>query len=471
MNTPKKTKRLLPQKLTKGQMSLFFLEIEALLTAGVGISSAIDSLLAESAFQRNIDTLRRISVSVNDGTSLWKALEPNCSLSQVNLALLRIGEESGNLLQNIRLIIEQTQKASLLKNKIQTALLYPVIVFIVMVVVSIVLAVFVLPVLSSAYSNMRIELPLSTRMIIATGHFLGEYGVYAVSGLMIFVLGFVYLLFIHSSTKKYGQAIILKTPVIRTIFQQNEITQFGYMCGSLVESGLPITLAIRSVSDSTALEQYKRFYQYLYTEINNGSTFQQAFTGYPHAESLFPKNVQLIISNAENSGSLKTVFSKVASLYEIRSSTSASRLAVLIEPVLLFVVFLGVSFIAFSTITPIYSLMSSVSTLSDAPTVAISKPKISTTPTTTPTVSPSPTPSVITPQVTKAPLQKLVIGNNGGTVNIRSGPSTKYQILLKAKSGTEYSILDFDGEWYQIIIDEQQNGWVIKDYVSIKTTE
>ena len=129
------------------------------------------------------------------------------------------------------------------------------------------------------------------------------------------------------------------------------------MLGSLLGAGLPIVEAIRSLADATSLGMYKRFYMQLADRIENGESFQVIFQSRRRLRVLIPRTIQQIIITGEQSGHLSKSLRKIGQIYETKTETSTKNIAVILEPILLVIVWVGVVTVALSVVLPIYSLI------------------------------------------------------------------------------------------------------------------
>ena len=126
---------------------------------------------------------------------------------------------------------------------------------------------------------------------------------------------------------------------------------------SLSQAGIPLTEALLSIEQSTDLAPYRKFYHYLVQSVNDGNSLESSFKKYKKLKSLFPTNIQQMIVAGERSGNFVGVLGKVSGIYEDKIDITSKNLAVILEPLLLFVVWLGVLFLALAVIMPIYGLI------------------------------------------------------------------------------------------------------------------
>lgn len=336
----------------------YFLENLAIMTtSGIDVSSAITSIKAETKSKKMFKILGIIEAEVDTGSALWLALEKVKFLPDHVISLIRLGEESGNLTENLKLVVTQQQKEREFASKLQSAMIYPVIVLSLTLIIGIGIAWFILPRLSLVFSQLRVELPLITKILISVGKFLGEFGVVVIPLLIFLIIFTVFFLFFVKKTKFIGEFILLRLPGISKIIIETELARLGFLLRTLLEAGLIVTDALGSLASSTTTEAYQKLYLSLQKSIEQGNSFESSFKLYKDTQKLVPIHIQQIIITSERSGRLPEVLINLGQTFEDKLQTTTKNLIVILEPVLLIIIWLGVLFVALSVILPIYSLI------------------------------------------------------------------------------------------------------------------
>ncbi len=251
----------------------------------------------------------------------------------------------------------QEQKEREFRGKITSALLYPGFVFTLTVVVGVSISWFILPRLASVFASLHATLPLITRLLIALGSFLGNYGMYVVPSFILLSTLLLFFVFIFKKTNFLGQAILFHIPAIAGLLKEVELARLGSLLGGLLQAGLPVLDSLESLASSTTLYRYQKFYRYLYEKVETGNSFQKSFDQYNHINTLIPIPIQQLVITAEQSGNLATTLLKIGAMYEAKTENSAKNISVLLEPILLVIVWLGVVAVAIAVILPLYSLI------------------------------------------------------------------------------------------------------------------
>jgi type II secretory pathway component PulF len=294
---------------------------------------------------------------IEAGNNLAHTLERAGIVSQQTLALIRLGEASGHLVENLELAAQQEEKRRLFRAKVRSALIYPLFVLSLTLIVGLGIAWFLLPKLSNTFSQLHVKLPLISKLMIGFGVFLREYGIIAVPAFLLAGAGVVYVLFGLPQTKIIGQYILLKIPGLGRLMREVEIAQFGYLLGTLLNAGLSVTQAVTLLAEASSLRQYQRLYHYMVTTLEDGYSFKDSLARYKHSMRLLPPAVQQMIVAGERSGSLSNVLITIGRTYEQKADITTANLEAVIEPILLVIVWIGVMLVAVGVILPIYSLV------------------------------------------------------------------------------------------------------------------
>ncbi len=472
-------------KLNVGDEKDFFVEnLAMLLEAGMDIIFALAAIKKGMKSRYMRETIDRMTADIDAGTSLSDALAATKLMPDHVISLIMIGEESGRLAENLKVIVEQQQKERSFKAKIRSAMMYPVLVLGLTAVIGAGVAWFILPRLSSVFSQLNLDLPAITRILIGIGEFVKVYGQVVVPALFVALGVLLYFLFFYRRTKFIGQAILFHLPAIKKLVQEVEVAQLGYILGTLLDAGLPIIEALSSLNEATTFYSYKKFFIFAKGKIEEGNSFQRTFELFKGSDKIIPLPVQQMIASGEQSGKLPEILLKVGGIYEEKTENTTKNLSVLLEPLMLVIIWLGVVAVALAVILPIYSLIgglnkqTSVSTtgprsVSETPAKTVFK--VSTTTPQEAMATSSPATATGTADLLTIPesmpdevLGELRILSTGiGYLNVRNSPSTAGKIVAKAITGEIYQYREEKSNWYEIILADGETGWVIGTYVEI----
>ncbi len=341
-----------------GREKDYFVEnLAVLLNSGMDILSAVQAIKVEIRSQKMKQIIAELEDEIEGGSTLWQSLSNSAIAPPHIIYLIKLGEESGRLPENLGIVAEQTQKDRELRSKIRSAMIYPVIVFTLTFVIGLGIAWFVLPRLAVVFSQLKLELPVLTKGIILLGNFLKSYGSLSVPLFLGAIIVLLYFLFFNPKTKFLGSGLLFALPGTKRLIQEIELTRFGFVLGTLLGAGLLVTSALSSLKEATALRPYQKLYLHLKNNLEEGIPFRGAFSSFKGINRLVPSPIQQMIAAGEESGKLSDSLLKIGEIFEKKASNTTKNLAVILEPVLLVIVWLGVLAVALSVILPIYSLI------------------------------------------------------------------------------------------------------------------
>lgn len=343
-----------------GKERTHFIEnLAVLLNSGLSVIDALRTIELELRVKPMKKIVHQLIEEVESGIALWRAMDNRSFFSAYELALIRIGEEAGSLSRNMEYLAIQQEKDHALKSKVKMAMIYPTIVLVMTLVITLGMAWFVLPQLVSVLLALNAKLPLVTRIVIWIAAFFEKNGAVAVPSTFA-VLFAAFLLCTKTRLRGVTQLVIFRFPGIGTMAKSATVAQFGVVLGSLLRAGVPLVESIRSMAAVTDTVAYRHFYERLASEIEVGQSFDAAFRSLRESRRLIPVSVQQLVITGERSGKVTDMLLRIADIYEKKAEEAAQRLPVVLEPMLL--LFMGglVGTIAFAIIVPIYSVVGSV---------------------------------------------------------------------------------------------------------------
>jgi type II secretory pathway component PulF len=335
----------------------FIENLSMLVFSGMSITGALTSIIKQSKNPAMKKILERMLLEIESGSPVWKSLNKTGFFKGYTISLIRLGEESGNFAENLKVVALEEEKDREFKSKVKSALMYPIFVLALTGIVGIGISWFILPKLAKIFSDLKLALPLITKILLGFGVFLSKYGIIVVPIGIALIASLIYIVFTYEKTKFIGEAILFSIPGIKTLLMEVEVARFGYLLGTLLEAGLPVTKAIESLAGASEVLRYKKFYVYLRDSVDMGNSFEKSFSLYKDIDALIPQSFQQLIVSGEQSGNLNKTLIKVGQALEAKSDTTTKNLTIIMEPILLVIVWAGVVSVAFAVILPIYSLV------------------------------------------------------------------------------------------------------------------
>ncbi len=343
-----------------GKERMQFIEnLATMLDAGLPLIDGLQTLGVETRHKGFKKIVARIVETVENGTPLWRAMDAEDLFSLHAIALVRIGEEAGNLAKNMQYLAAQETKDRELVQKVKMAMIYPSIVMSIMFIIVMGLGLFVLPNLIGVLTSLNVPLPFVTRMVIAFSNAFSTYGMIivpsSIGGIVLFII-----LTKYTALKVPVQWVTFRIPGIGTLLRSATIARFGVIVGGLLKAGVPVVDSIQSLVEVTPILVYKHLYEKLRDHIIIGDSFAKSFASIKGSSKLLPVSVQQLVVTGEKSGALADIMLKVADIYDKKATETAQKLPVILEPILLLIIGSLVGTIAFAIIVPIYSIVGSV---------------------------------------------------------------------------------------------------------------
>ncbi len=448
----------------------FVENMSMLFRSGMSVVEVLNSVGEEASSKVMKQIIGEIKEKTKDGMPLWQSLKEANIFKDHIVSLIRVGEESGNLSKNLNVIAIQQRKDRDFRSKLRSAMMYPVLVFSLALIVGTGIAWFILPKLALIFSQMKLELPWITRVLIAVGEFLQNHGLITVLSAIVFLSIFFYLFFINRKLRFIGQAMILKIPGIKRLIQEIEVARLGYVLGTLLESGLPVVSAVNSIYDAAVFKKYKDFYKFLKNYLETGHSFQKSFEKYKDTNKLIPVPVQQMIVAGEQSGNLAPTFLQVGETYDKKIENTSRNLTILLEPLLLVIIWLAVISVALAVILPIYSLVGGINKAKQGRNSSSNKP---------PTEASVEVSQVDFKEDSEGIVEEIeivtelkILPTGTGSLNVREEASTSSTIIGEVKEGDILKYLEEDEGWYEIVIvdeetKEEKTGWVLGEFIEV----
>lgn len=330
----------------------------SMITAGLTVSRALSVIERQSSNARLKTVVKRLIERINKGDQFYEGLkEFPKEFSNLYVAMVKAGEESGNLAESLQTLAIQIERANNLKKKVKGAMIYPSIVMLVMVVIAILMMIFVMPAVLKVFENGKMELPATTKFLIAITNLMNTYTVYIVTGLIASVLGVIYF-FKTAIGKTILSFAVVRIPVIGTMAKETNAARTARTLSSLLKSGVDVIQALEITEEVVQNVFYKRIIRRARDRVEKGSPLSETFI---EENKLYPILVGEMILVGEETGQISGMMGELAIFYETEVERKTKDLSTIIEPLLMVVIGTGVGFFALALIGPIYSISDSIS--------------------------------------------------------------------------------------------------------------
>ncbi len=342
--------------VTTSQKIVFTKHLAVMLKAGVGLAEALDTLSSQSKGKMS-EILHFVMKDVDQGMKLSDAFSKHQNVfNQYYISMVKTGEESGNLAEDLEQLSTKYAKDHDLVVKVKSALLYPAIVLALTVALGMSISIFILPKLIPLFKSLKYNLPWYTKAMISISAFLSDYGIAAVIGLIVIVVLFIYLIR-RPFMARYIHPIYLRLPILGEIIHTFNMARFSMILGSLLKSGIPISPALTTTANMLGNVVYRKALLDAVPRVKSGEPFSSVIEESP----LFPQFATKILVIGEQTGSLTDMLLYLSDYYEHELDTTLKNLSTILEPALIIFIGLIVLAVALSIITPIYNFVGVVS--------------------------------------------------------------------------------------------------------------
>ncbi len=333
---------------------MFARNLRVMIAAGVPLPRALKILARQSKNKKLRKILLDIREEIIKGKTFSDALGKYSNIfSELFFSMIRVGEETGTLEEVLRVVVQQMEKEYQIKSKIKGAMIYPAVIVFAMVCIGILMLIVVVPKLSKVFTELGVELPMTTKLVIAIGTFLEKFWFTLPLGIL-FLLILLRVVLKTRIGKLVFDTSILKIPIISPIIKKSNSAHTVRTLSSLIAAGVPIVRSLEIVSGSLSNVRYKKAISEAAEKVKKGGKLAEALREH---EDIYPSLVIQMIEVGEETGETANILEKLAEFFEEEVANTTKNLSAIIEPVLMLIIGAVVGFFAISMIQPIYSMM------------------------------------------------------------------------------------------------------------------
>ena len=331
----------------------FARQLAVMISAGLMVDNAINLLKMQSKNPALKNVLEKVYQDIMAGEPLSNALAKFPKVfDEFFVSVVRSGEQTGKLDLVLNHLADRMEVFQTFSSKIKSALAYPAFIVVAMIAAVIIMMIKVVPVLKGIFEESGVQLPLSTRVIIYGSNFMIVQWPVVLAATVVLVVGLV-LFFRYTERGRFWWDVIkLKTPLISYVSHDIYMSRFSQTLGMLISSGLPIIEALKITISVVNNRVYTRILKNVITQVERGVPMSEPLI----KEKEIPVLVSQMVMVGEQTGRLETLMAKIADYYEQETDTKIRTLSNLIEPVTVVIVGVGVGFVLYSILYPIYSL-------------------------------------------------------------------------------------------------------------------
>ncbi|SIT83221.1 type II secretion system F family protein [Edaphobacillus lindanitolerans] len=340
----------------RAQLIMFLQQFSTLLRAGVTIVDAINILSQQVESKPFRRILTEIDADLRSGSSLSdsmakhpKAFEP------LTLNMIAAGEASGNIDDALDRLAVHYEKSFATRQKVTSAMVYPVVVLVLAAGVVIFLLTTIIPMFVDMFESLDAELPPITLFVLGASDFMRHYWYILIGLVLLIVLG-IYMMYRNPQGKYMMDTLLLRIPLIGDLMKKSTLATMTRTLSSLFTSSVPIIQAVAMVERVVDNEVIKRVLRQSRDQLQKGNSIAGPMTGH----WAFPPLIPHMIAIGEQTGSLDKMLAKVADFYEKEVDASTERLKSLIEPLMMIFLAVIVGTIVLAIMVPMFSMYEQV---------------------------------------------------------------------------------------------------------------
>jgi len=334
-------------------IAIFTRQLSTMMRAGVPLIQSFEIVARGSTNPKMTRLLTDIRSDVETGTSLSSAFRKHPLYFDALYCNLVEAGEAGGILETLldRLAIYQ-EKTMAIKNKIRSAMIYPIAVLVVAFVVLAVIMIFVIPAFKDVFSSFGADLPAPTLLVIAMSEFFVKYW-YLIFG----ILGGGTYFFFESwkrseKMQKFMDRVLLKVPVFGALVNKSSVARWTRTLSTMFAAGVPLVEALDSVGGASGNAVFQEATEQIQKDVSTGS----ALTTSMQTTGVFPTMVVQMCAIGEESGSLDAMLGKAAEFYEDEVDEAVKGLSTLMEPFIIVILGTLIGGIVVSMYLPIFKL-------------------------------------------------------------------------------------------------------------------
>lgn len=349
---------LRPRQPNMQELATFTQQLANLIKAGMPLTAALNSMTYLGSKGIPAEVAKQLRQDVTEGRSLSDAMAKQPVIfTDMYVNMVRAGEQSGSLQEVLRRLAEHYERFAEVRSKVQSALIYPMIVVLVGFAMVVVFIVFILPTFLSLFQGIKAELPASTRLLIGISNFIRN-PAYLLTMALVAVAGSI--VFLRFRASDVGRRMLdrwkLKAPLFGKVMRLYLFGQFARTLGTLMQNGVSVLTALKITEQVLPNTILKEAIAKTREAVTDGKTLAQ-----PLARSqVFPQLMIDLIRIGEETGDVPGALRSVAESYESDLNTTLRVLMNLIEPVMIIGIAIVVVFLLLSVLQAMFMITSSI---------------------------------------------------------------------------------------------------------------
>jgi type IV pilus assembly protein PilC len=344
------------EKLPQGELMHFSRQLSAFVRAGIPLIEAIEVIEEEADDKTLRMVLQGVRESLITGETFSEALRPYETLfPKFYVDMVRAAELTGSLDDVLRELSGYIKRDLEARNKIKSALVYPLVILVMAIGTVIVLSTFVLPRFKVFFAGFHAKLPLPTRMLITFTDFISNYWMYIVAVLVLLVVIPMALVRTRRG-RRTKDRLLLRVPVLGQVMLYAIVERFCRLLATMMQAGVPLPEAMNVLGDATKNVIFQEGLADVHGAMMRGEGLARPMSD----TNLFPGAVIQMVKVGENTGTLNEQLEVGSDYYGQELEYKIQRLTALFEPAVIIFMGVAVGFVAIALISAMYGIYKQV---------------------------------------------------------------------------------------------------------------
>lgn len=332
---------------------VFARHLAVMARSGMPLLDSVFLLKKQTSSKSMRKILQKVTLDLSNGQFLSASLEQFRNVfGDLFIDIIRVGEASGTLSENLNYLADELKKKKELRSKVVGAMIYPIIVLAATLGITGLLTIFIFPKILPVFKSLNVDLPISTKILIAVSTTLTDYGGWVALSFFIFLVIFLVLIRIEKVRYLYHK-ILLYLPVIGVVVQAVNLSNFCRTLGITLKSGVQAVQAINITSSTLSNLVYRRELATIGVDLAKGESIAKHLSRH---STIFPPLLSQMVEVGESTGNLSDTFLYLSDFYEGELNDFTKNMSNILEPILMVTMGVIVGFVAISIITPIYEV-------------------------------------------------------------------------------------------------------------------
>ena len=324
--------RILPQKVKLKDLAIFSRQFATMINSGLSLLRSLSILGEQTENPLLAETTRALRDDVERGSSLSGAMSKYPKVfSELYVSMVKAGETGGQLDTILLRVADTFESDYKLRQKVKSAMTYPVIVAGIAFILIIIMLLFVVPTFANMFDDLGGKLPLPTQILVTMSE---QAKIMVPLAVLMFIGGTIMYKKTRAKSAEFrlrADKFKLKIPVFGELFKKVALSRFTRTLGLLLRAGVPVLQALDIVSGATGNEVLSRAALSVKDSVKSGESMSAPLEDH----GIFPPMVVQMISVGEDTGALDAMLDKISDFYDQEIESMTESLTALIEPIMI----------------------------------------------------------------------------------------------------------------------------------------